>query len=614
MARKKRNPGNLPRHSGAEFQIPPAALRFAVPALVVFFSVFAWTQRGVYEDGFFYLRVVDVFLHSGVLAYNPAERYETNTDFLWTVLLIPGPAAGVDDILWMHIVGVAVYAAALCAAFSLARKLLSDSDAALVALVLLGGHYSFAHFAVTGFAPHLQALAALCCLLALMRFGESASTRNGAALGLALLFLALCRLDSAVFGIPLVLCVLFLAWRNGKAALPAVALATGIPSVLFGGVLLWKLSYYGDILPATYYAKAAVRGDTNTDFFLARGASYAALYWQRYFLWAPAGVAAWGAWKIFKAKGTGKCPLPRVRPALLWTMAAMCACWHLYMLRNGGDLTEFRFLMPQTPMMMILAAAGLRGLARQWRWMAAGGAVFLSLLHWQTAPANIPMPWMERFSAGAGYGSNSLPRAGDSFNLVKTKMEFKGGIRETLPIQTPPETPFQRSILTGTAFRDLFETLGKYPPEVRVAFTAGGAPAYAAPLLWTEMRGWADSRISNADTAKGEIFVGPPTIGHSVLARPKLLARLGVNLVTNFDLASENPPNFSRPQDEGYHSPMAWALAASSSPRGVELPPDSAMFLMPMPGDFFIPVLYFNRNETIDRILDERGIERVNVF
>ena len=613
MARKKRKaaPRSQARHFGAEFQIPPVALRLAAPALVALFSVFAWTQRGVYEDGFFYLRIVDVFLHSGVLAYNPAERYETNTDFLWTFLLMPGPAAGMDDILWMHIIGVVIYAAALFAAFSLARKLLSDSDAALVALVLLGGHYSFAHFAATGFAPHLQALAALCCLLTLMRFGESPNLRSGAALGFALLFLALCRLDSAVFGIPLVLCALFLAWQHGKAALPAIALAVGIPSVLFGGVLLWKLSYYGDIFPATYYAKAAVRGEAAANFFLVRGASYAALYWHRYFLWALAGVAAWGAWQIFKAKGKGKRAPLRVCPVLLWTMAAMCACWHFYMLRNGGDLTEFRFLMPQAPMMMILAAAGLRGLARQWRWMATGGAVLCSLWHWQTAPPEIPMPWKVR--PPTGFAANILFGTSDD-NLAKTKMEFDGGIRETLPIHRPPETFFQRSALTGAAFRDLFENLGKYPPEVRVAFTAGGIPAYIAPLLWTEMRGWADPRIGNANAGKGEIQVGPPSIGHSVLARPKLLARLGVNLAANFDLVSASPPNFSRPQDEGYNPPMAWALAASSSPRGAELPPDSALFSMPMPGGFFVPVLYFNHNATIDRVLDERGIKRVNVF
>ena len=111
MTQKKRKAGKSSQ-PGAEVRLPPGAIRAAVPALVVLFSLFAWSQRGLYEDAFFYLRVVDVFLHTGELVYTPGERYETNTDFLWTFLLIPGVAVGMDDILWMHLVGVAVYAAA----------------------------------------------------------------------------------------------------------------------------------------------------------------------------------------------------------------------------------------------------------------------------------------------------------------------------------------------------------------------------------------------------------------------------------------------------------------------------------------------------------------------
>ena len=590
--------------------VSPAALRLAVPALVVLFSVFAWTQRGVYEDGFFYLRVVDVFLHSGILAYNPAERYETNTDFLWTLLLIPGPAAGVDDILWMHIVGVAVYAAALFAAFSLARKLLSDSDAALVALVLLGGHYSFAHFAATGFAPHLQGLAALCCLLALLRFGESPNLRSGAALGAALLFLALCRLDSAVFGIPLVLCALFFAWKNGKAALPAIALAMGIPSVLFGGVLLWKLSYYGDIFPATYYAKGAVRGEVAADFFLARGASYAALYWQRYFLWALAGVAAWGAWQIFKAKGKGKRAPLRVCPVLLWTMAAMCACWHLYMLRNGGDITEFRFLMPQAPMMMVLAAAGLRGLTRQWRWAATAGTVALSVLHWQTLPPHhFPLSAHKLGVAGTHAPGH-----------IATRLLLDGGFRNEIYFSP---RKYSRSDLwddnryyAARELADLFAPLGKYPPDVRVASLSGGLPAYAAPLLWTEMYGWADARIGRA-ISNDLWYFSPPSIGLSFIARPRLLARLGVNLVIA-DPPSYPSVDFSIPIRPYKNPRYSWAVNIgkpfNNPDPDILIPEDSQLFALPLPNGTLAPILYLVRNATIDRVLDERGIERVDVF
>ena len=343
----------------------------------------------------------------------------------------------------------------------------------MLALILLGGHFSFAHFAATGFASVLQALAALCCLIALLRFGESPHPRNGAILGFALLFLALCRLDSAVFGLPLVACALFFAWQNGRAALPAIIVAMGIPSVLFGGVLLWKLSYYGDIFPATYYVKAApesaavdVRG-----VFLKSGTGYLIVYWRQYFLWALAGCAAFGAWRIRQKKV--KTPAAANSPALLWTMAAMCVLWHGYMLRTGGDLYEFRLLTPQAPMMMILAVAGLRGLARHWRWAATAGALFFSALHWQTAPDPIPMS-----------GGRALSNA---------EAQIPGGGRPDF--KAPPESGLVQPRLLGLAFWDLFGHLGKYPPEVHVAHLSGGLPAYLTSLRWTDMWGYADSRI-----------------------------------------------------------------------------------------------------------------------
>ena len=604
MARKKREAKTFSRKT-AESRLLADPPFFAVPGLVALFSLFAWSQRGVYEDGFFYLRVVDVFLHGGGLAYNPGERFETNTDFLWTLLLIPGVAAGLNGILWMQLLGVAVYASALFLTFLLARKMFPAADSALVALILLGGHYSFAHFAATGFAPVLQSLAAVCCLLALLRFGEKTSARNGAMLGCALLFLALCRLDSAVFGLPLVLCAAYLARRAGKASIPALAFALGIPFFLFGGVLLWKLSYYGDIFPATYYAKSVPGGRDLSDFFLARGAGYLAVYWRTYFLWALAGVAAFGAWKILRTKS--KIPAMENRPALLWTMAAMCALWHAYMLRTGGDLTEFRFMMPQAPMMMILAATGLRGLARRYRWAAAVGVGVFSVAYGLGGPGGFEID--KRL--GSAHGSGSLSGLGSGLAETPFWPAGDGPQNQALP-QAGTMTSW-RDISLG--FRRLFASLGEYPPEIRVAHPAGGLAAYTAPLLWTEMRGWADARIGRA--GPDDLWWHGPSIGHSIIARPKLLARLGVNLVTQQDSVRPDPPDFSRPVYPSDNPRLTWAVYASASPPIAEarhFPADSQLFSLPAPNGGFVPVLYFNRNQTIDRILDERGIERVNVF
>ena len=571
MARHRRKTGNRPRHSGAEFQISPAALRFAVPALIALFSLLAWFQRGVYEDGFIYLRVAENLAEGRGFVYNPGERYETNTDFLWSVLLGLGIAAGVDSILAMHVLGVAIFASALFAAFAFARKLFSGAESALVALVLLGGHFTFVHFAATGFAPALQALAALCCLLALARFGDKPDIFGGTMLGFALFFLALCRLDSVVFGLPLVLCAVFFARRNGARALSGLVFALAIPSVLFGGVLLWKWLYYGDVFPATYYAKAAGSqgGESQMAFYAGAGVKYVADYWKAYFFWIFAPLAVFGFMRSFSF-GRG-----RAMQGLFWTVAAMCALWHAYMLRIGGGYYEFRFLAAQAPLLMILLAAGFNGLPPLWRRAATCGALALSLLHGQSAP-----------TGGVFYVRQI---EGDN----GPRLEISGG--------------FEGIELVSDGLADVFKNVEDYHPQVKAA-GAGGLMSWRKKLLWVEPAGYADPRIGKADLSD-LWYYSDRTVGHRINARPKWMARHGVNLMVDAGTIVQGKPDFAA-------RPLVWAAAAAFSPQGVdlELPPDSQLFALPLRDGRFSPVLYFNRNETIDRVLDERGIERVNVF
>ena len=588
MARKKHKTGKPPGVPAA--QLPPAALRFAVPALVALFSLFAWIGRGVHEDGFFYLRVADVFLHSGELAYNPGERFETNTDFLWSLLLIPGPALGLDGILWMHLLGVAIGAAALWGTFVLARRLLSDAESALAALVLLGTHYTFIHFAATGFGVVLQALAALCALLGLCRFGENPSARNGAILGAGLAFLALCRLDSAVLGIPVALCALFFARRSGRAALPGVAWGLGIPAAVAALLLAWKLHYYGDIFPATYYTKGAAEraGLDLSDFKLRQGIAYLTAYWRHYFLWLLAAVAAFGAWKMSAKKRRNE---SAGRGAILWTMAAMCVLWHGYMLQVGGGYAEFRFMAATAPPLMILLAWGFSGLTRHWRAAAVAAAAVFSILHWRSPASEI--------APGIYWGNYML------------HTRLASGLRTEV---YAPEG-FNEQRMMGLALAELFAPLGDYPPEVKVASAGGGVSAYFPKVAWVETHGYADARISRANSEDLWLYPESNLVGHHIVARPKWLARHGVNLIAE---AGQVYPrlDFSAPLGGQANPRLTWAAAASVSPvgRDLELPPDSQLFALPLEDGRFTPVLYLNRNQTIDRILDERGIERVNVF
>jgi hypothetical protein len=120
-------------------------------------------------------------------------------------------------------------------------------------------------------------------------------------------------------------------------------LAVFVPVV--GAWFLWKLRFYGDLLPNTYYVKA---NPLSIDVLL-RGASYLAMF-ALHFLYVvivPALLA-----KRFVALREWRGQPVGVRQGV-GMAAAICALWWLYVVKSGGDFMEFRFLVPTIPLLLI---------------------------------------------------------------------------------------------------------------------------------------------------------------------------------------------------------------------------------------------------------------------
>ena len=122
--------------------------------------------------------------------------------------------------------------------------------------------------------------------------------------------------------------------RDVRWSLPAFTL-------VFGAFLLWRLHYYGDIVPNTYYAK------TGLGWFAAvRGAKYVFEFMKAY------GGPALGFFAL-AAVCWGR--PSRVAQYLGWLVAAHLA----FVVDVGGDnFAEFRFIAPILPLWYLLAAEG----------------------------------------------------------------------------------------------------------------------------------------------------------------------------------------------------------------------------------------------------------------
>jgi hypothetical protein len=155
--------------------------------------------------------------------------------------------------------------------------------------------------------------------------------------GLALAALTLTRPDGVLVA------PFALAWLAHRQGIPSVlrAIATLVPILV--SVEVWRVTYYGDWLPNTFYAKS--------------GGSWWLLLMGARSLLAFGAVAGAGVWVI---------ALPAIRqPAarLLGLVALTRIAFHLW---SGGPwMGEHRFLVPVVPLVFVLTVSGLLTLTRR---------------------------------------------------------------------------------------------------------------------------------------------------------------------------------------------------------------------------------------------------------
>ncbi len=169
--------------------------------------------------------------------------------------------------------------------------------------------------------------------------------------------------------------VLLVARPRARAALVygAVLAAIGAPFAW------WKLAYYGDLLPNTFYAKSAMIP------WWDQGWAYAWLYFSKYppmivgpvlvLLLAVLGrsrrpASEPGSSSPMSAPGSGV-----FGPALLATAFALA--YTLYVIRVGGDFMFARLLIPATPFYALAAELGLAAFA--WRAVPRRAAVAFAI-------------------------------------------------------------------------------------------------------------------------------------------------------------------------------------------------------------------------------------------
>jgi hypothetical protein len=337
-----------------------------VGAALLIFNL--WSLHSIADDAYISFRYLDHWLAGHGLVYNPGERVEGYTNFLWIVLLAPLRAAGLEPEVASVLLSLATLPVLFWAVFRTASSLANSRDAGWAAVLLLSGCASLARWAVSGMETVLFAV-----LLALanerltarrqhnpassLAFGLSVLTRPPGALHAALAFTA------AVFG---------RGAEEPRRLRPLVG-----PVLLFLmfplAQLVFRLAYYGAPLPNSAYVKLI--GEPSI--LIPGGLAY---------LWA---FLTSGGWTVLAA--TALVAISRVaRSWIILALIAQVVGHFSYVVWVGGDYFPFhRFLVPALPALAVLGGVGLQatvervGLRARWVPIAA-----LALALLQTAQAH----------------------------------------------------------------------------------------------------------------------------------------------------------------------------------------------------------------------------------
>ncbi|MEO5761249.1 MAG: hypothetical protein ABIR28_02965 [Vicinamibacteria bacterium] len=295
------------------------------------------------DDAYITFRHIAQFLAGNGLTYNTLEHVEGFTHPLWAVLLC------IFGWLGAPISGTAVTMDLLCASALLLAIAWRDQENGPLAVALLVSCSGFIDFATSGLETPMTML--LIYIAYRTRSLVDTPVRAGIALGLAYL----CHPDVAVLALgPMILFSIEAqrrGWRQSRAAILRFGVSLASAPIAWHIFRLW---YYGDVLPNTYYAK-------NGGSYWSQGLAYV----MDFATYAPLSAAG-----FLLVGGLAIVDLSRGAGLERWRRSAgiMAIVVHMTAItRVGGDFMGFRLLLPDLAVVAALTASVLTPLVAKVR-------------------------------------------------------------------------------------------------------------------------------------------------------------------------------------------------------------------------------------------------------
>jgi arabinofuranosyltransferase len=433
-------------------------MKIARPQLIYFLLIFIALTVFVFnvvnlfsitDDAYISYRYMDNWLAGYGLVFNPGEYVEGYTNLLWILLIAPWRAIGLSPEIVSLVLGLLSAGLLFSGVYVLASRLAGHSGAGISAVILAASFPPLAHYVGTGLETILFA-ALIVAVFARLAVTGKPDIWVAVILGDAVLT----RPEAMMVG--LVVYGIY-GLQNKSARADKQIWGSALLFLVFPILLTcWRLWYYGELLPNTFFAKATGTGLE----LVGNGLTYVSRFAVGQFGWLllVPGIL------VFAPPILRKLP-NKILPSAMGTVLMV----HLiYVIKVGGDyLPMARFILHVFPLLAVLAALGL------WFVCRARVAVAVALA------SGIAMAQNVYFYLGTGADYRSLAE-----------------IR-----------------LLNAEWKSLAAWLkSNYPPDTVIAVNAAGAVPYLTGFKTIDMLGLNDKHIARA---KSSIRVAAgPVPGH----------------------------------------------------------------------------------------------------
>ena len=338
---------SVSRVSGIEVQLTGWTLvGYVLVALILLLQLVQFAPATM-DDSYISYRYAQNLYHGNGLVYNALEpAVEGYSNFLWTVLHVPGVALFEDPMFYSKGLGVLLLVVNLWLVFRLIGILVPKGGGyQCLGLIVLLSSPGFVYWHLVGMEAPLYTTFLLAALLAWVK--EEQSGKVGLA-WLAWLGLLLTRIDAPVVVATVAACLLagVIFERNNRSWRRFVT-TYGLIALGYGLYTASRYVYFGDLLPNTYYAKLFDTSDRT-----ARGLAHLGSIARFHPLLLLLPFSVW--------RGRH---LPLLQRRFLFVSAIVIVVQLAYIVYVGGDwMPLHRFYVPFAPLLVacLVVAFGLK--------------------------------------------------------------------------------------------------------------------------------------------------------------------------------------------------------------------------------------------------------------